>query len=74
MDEKKKILEQHMRVVCKSCHKKVHEHSVDDLMDCITQLDFHKHYLQSWLDAKFDVTKYQDTLDIMEKQDERYKR
>ena len=61
MDDKKKLLVQkHMRRVCLICHKKVSEHSVDDLAHCMNDLDSQKHYLRLWLELKVDMLMEQD--------------
>ena len=49
-----KEMQKHLRRVCLICHKKISEHLLDDLFDCMNKHRSHEKYLESWVSARLD--------------------
>ena len=47
--ELEEFVQEWLRRVCLICNKKVHDHSVNEVLSCMNKLESHKGHLNSWL-------------------------
>ena len=58
-----KEMQKHLRRVCLICHKKVSEHSLNDLLSCINEHSSQERYLEKWAQAMLDKGKNKEILE-----------
>ena len=58
-----KEIQEHLRRVCLICHKKVSEHSLNDLLNCMNEHRSQESYLKSWAQAMLDKGKNKEILE-----------
>ena len=58
-----KETQEHLRRVCLICHKKVSEHSLNDLLSCINEHSSQERYLEKWAQAMLDKGKNKENLE-----------